>query len=270
MWIAAAQNLIGKEPHLNGRQIRTLMQRAHDAGARLVHFPEGAMSGYQPFKGQDCPALRQELELTRNLASKLKLWTVVGSDHPLTPPHRPHNSLYVISDEGQLVARYDKRLCSHNEIHNHYTPGRKPVVFSVDGFRFGLALCIEIQFPELFLEYEKLGIDCLLFSSHSKDPLFGIIAQSHAATNNYWFSVSVPAQYASALPSGVVGPDGYWISQCRRDAISDLALIKLDRSSPQFDVAINKARPWRQTAREGGVYEVRCVDDPRSRNALEF
>jgi hypothetical protein len=31
---------------------------------------------------------------------------VLGSAHPLTPPHRPHNSLYVISDQGHVVNRY--------------------------------------------------------------------------------------------------------------------------------------------------------------------
>lgn len=268
--MATAQSTINREAHDNGREIRSLMQRARDAGARLVHFPEGAMSGYPPCETQNWQALREELDLTAALAGKLKLWTVLGSDHQLTPPHRPHNSLYVISDTGELTARYDKRLCSFSEINNHYTPGRAPVVFTVDGFRFGLALCIEIHFPELFLEYEKLGIDCLLFSSHSKDPIFGVMAQGHAAANNYWLSVSVPAQYAGALPSGIIGPDGYWIAQCTPNPMPDLTLVELDRSLPQFEVALNKARPWRQVARDGEVFAERHVQDPRSENTTGF
>jgi predicted amidohydrolase len=140
MWIAAAQSIVNREPRQNGREIRSLMQRAHDAGARLVHFPEGAMSSYQTRERHDWGALHEELELTAKLAGRLKLWTVLGSDHRLTSPNRPHNSLYVISDSGDLVARYDKRLCSFNEINNYYSPGRNPVVFSADGFQFGCAL----------------------------------------------------------------------------------------------------------------------------------
>ena len=228
------------------------------------------MSGYPSFENQDWGALLEELERTAALAAKLKLWTVLGGHHRLTSPHRPHNSLYVISDAGDVVARYDKRLCSFNEINHHDSPGRDPVVFAVDGFRFGCALCIEINFPELFLEYGKLDVDCLLFSSHSKDPVFGILAQGHAAANNDWFSVSVPAQYANALPSGVIGPDGYWVAQCTRDAIPDFSLSQMDRSSSRFDRALNKARPWREIAREGVIFAARQVRDGRSENKTEF
>ena len=234
------------------------------------------MSGYPSSESQDWDGLLKELDLTAALAAELKLWTVFGSNRRLTSPNRPHNSIYVVSDSGDVVTRYDKRLCSFNEINHHYSPGHGPVVFTVEGFRFGCALCIEINFPEIFLEYEELDVDCLLFSSHSKDPMFGILAQGYAAANNYWFSVSVPAQYASALPSGVIGPDGYWMSQCTRnfsadrDPIPDLALVKLDRSSMSFDVALNKARHWRRIAREGGIYAMRRVNDCRSENKTGF
>ncbi|MFE4336056.1 nitrilase-related carbon-nitrogen hydrolase, partial [Streptomyces sp. NPDC056831] len=71
------------------------------------------------------------------------------------PPHRPHNSLYVVSDEGALAARYDKRYLSNTELSYLYTPGTAPLVFEVDGIRFGTALCIEANFPELFEQYER-------------------------------------------------------------------------------------------------------------------
>lgn len=270
MWIAAAQSHVNHAPKENGREIRSLMRRAHEAGARIIHFPEGAASGYPVSGAEDWQVLRDELDLIAALAGELKLWTVLGSAHPLTPPHRPHNNLYIISDAGQVVARYDKRLCSLNEINNLYTPGRDPVVFTVDGFRFGCAICIEVNFPELFLEYGRLGIDCLLFSSHSKDPIFGVLAQGHAAANSYWLSVSVPSQHAGILPSGVIGPDGYWIAQCRRDATPDLVLVRLDRSLPQFDIALTKARPWRQVVRKGEIFAERYAQDPRSDNKTSF
>ena len=109
------------------------MRRAAEAGARLIQFTEGAIFGYKSEVGQHAPAnwdvdwsvLRNELETTAALAGELQLWTVVGSNHPLTPPNRPHNSLYVISDAGELVARYDKRLLSFNEVTNWPSNGRQ-------------------------------------------------------------------------------------------------------------------------------------------------
>ncbi|WP_331759084.1 hypothetical protein [Streptomyces anulatus] len=40
--------------------------------------------------------LREEAESIAALAGELRLWTAFGSIHPLTPPNRPHNSLFVV------------------------------------------------------------------------------------------------------------------------------------------------------------------------------
>ena len=81
------------------------------------------------------------------------------------PPHRPHNSLYVVSDRGELVTRYDERLLSNTKISFMYSPGKIPVTFEVDGVRFGCALGMEAHYPEIFIEYERLDVDCVLFST---------------------------------------------------------------------------------------------------------
>ncbi|MCU1503823.1 MAG: hypothetical protein JWM12_3177, partial [Ilumatobacteraceae bacterium] len=99
--------------------------------------------------------------------------------------HRPHNSLYVISDQGRIV-RYDKRFCSNTEITQFYSPGFEPVVFDVDGYRFGCSICIEVNFPQLFAEYERLGVDCVLLSAWPVDAIFLTKARAHAAINCYW------------------------------------------------------------------------------------
>jgi predicted amidohydrolase len=269
--IGIAQSLITPDVRINGAHIRALLRRACDAGARLVHFPECALSGYtksqiRDWARVDWAALREELGETIALAGALGVWVVLGSAHRLTAPHRPHNSLYVISDAGRLVARYDKRRCSHTEVTRFFTPGVEPLVFAVDGFSFGCALCIELCFPELFLEYERLAVDCLLFSSYSEDLTYGVVAQAHAATNNYWVSFSVPAQCAHAVPASLIGPDGSVVARGAHVAGVDLVVADLDRTAPEFDVALTKARPWRATARQGAIYASRWVDDPRSRD----
>ena len=145
-------------------------------------------------------------DATADLARELGLWVVVGSSHRLTPPHRPHNSLYVISDRGEVATRYDKRFLSHTEITGWHTPGREPCVFEVDGWRFGCALCIEVHFPEVFREYAELGVDCVLFSAYADDPMFGIQAQGYAASHSYWVSVSIPTQMSRGLTSRLIAP----------------------------------------------------------------
>jgi len=271
--IAVAQPTISADARENGGTVRRMMRAAADEGARLVHFPEGMLSGYaveqiEDWAQVDWAAVRAELEEVAALASELSMWVVLGSAHPLTPPNRPHNSLYVITDAGMLLDRYDKRICSHTEITRFFSPGFDPVVFEVDGFRFGCAICIEVNFPDLFTEYERLGVDCLLFSAYPVDSVFETKARAYAAINNYWVSLSVPAQTAELFPSALIGPDGQSIVRAGVEA--GLVVGELDRDAPAFDVALRLARPWRAVARVGDIYEERRVTDPRSEVRTAF
>jgi predicted amidohydrolase len=271
--IATCQPTASPDPRANGAEVRRMMRVSAAAGARLVHFPEGFLSGYAvanvaAWEDVDWVAVRHELEDVAALAGELGIWVVLGSAHPLTRPHWPHNSLYVISDEGKLVDRYDKRKCSHTELTRFYTPGFESVVFDLDGFRFGTALCIEINFPDLFAEYDRLGVDCMLVSAYPVDSIFAIKARGYAAIHNYWLSLSVPAQTTHLFHSALIGPHGDVLA----DAGADPGLVvgTLDREDPALHVALGLARPWRTTARAGGIYEERRVTDERSRVRTEF
>ncbi len=44
--IATAQSYISADVRENGQEIRRLMQQARGEGAAIIHFPEGALSGY--------------------------------------------------------------------------------------------------------------------------------------------------------------------------------------------------------------------------------
>ncbi|GHJ46581.1 amidohydrolase [Catellatospora sp. TT07R-123] len=265
--IATTQPAGSADARENGRKARELMRHAAAADVRLIQFPEGFLSGYAKeqiadWSDVDWTAVRDELRGVAELAAELGMWVVLGSAHPLTPPHRPHNSLYVISDQGRLVDRYDKRFCSNTEITGFYSPGFAPVVFDVDGYRFGCAICVEVNFPQLFAEYEHLGVDCLLLSAWPVDRVFFLKAQAHAAINSYWLSLSVPAQSADLMSSAVIGPDGSHLASA--DAATELAVVTLDRGAPEFHMALDLARPWRAAAAQGDIYRSRRVEDPRS------
>jgi len=101
--MAIAQLPITGDAHKNGGVIRAAMHEASAGKARLLHFPEGMLSGYAKHQITDWTTVdwqivRDELESIMALAAQLQHWVVLGSAHPLTPPHWPHNSLYIISD----------------------------------------------------------------------------------------------------------------------------------------------------------------------------
>ncbi|SFF72913.1 Predicted amidohydrolase [Actinoplanes philippinensis] len=268
--IAVAQTAITTDPATNGAAIHDAMRSAADQGARLVHFAEGALSGYA---GADKPyytgwdidwaPVTEALHRTAALAAELGVWVAVGGNHRLTGGHRPHNSLWVIDDRGEPVDRYDKRLLSYAEVTGLYTPGDHVCAFEVDGFRFGCLICIEVNFPELWIEQRAAGVDCVLFSTYSEDPVFETIVRAHAAMHGYWVSIALPAQCAHVTPSAVIGPHGHPLRHARAGG-SDVICVDLDRTDPALDVALHKAPAWRATARAGEVYAARRVTDPRS------
>jgi predicted amidohydrolase len=296
MRLAVAQTTLCEDPRdrdelrASGREIRRLMSEAQKSGARLIHLPEGAtcspnkrvMSvdgpdtvGASDWDRFEWDVLQQELKATATLARELKLWTVVGSVHRLSAPNRPHNSMYVISDKGSVVTRYDERLLSNTKISYMYTPGSAPVTFEVDGFHFGCSLGMEAHFPEIFSEYERLDVDCVLFSSTgvgtpANTGVFATEAQGHAATNSFWVSYSVDAQQSRFAPAGVISPGGDWLAQCPQDSSASVVTVELDETAENLADVLLRSRPWRRTAR-GGIYDPHFVrDDPRSDDRAAF
>jgi predicted amidohydrolase len=249
--IAVVQSRIENDIATNGSHIRAMLDRVAAAGARLALFPEGALSGYakaqvKDWDALDWPTLAAEQVLIRRYAAELGVIAVVGSATPVIRG-RPHNSLHVLP----INIRYDKRLLSYSEVTDWYMPGFAPMTFAQDGFSFGLSICIEVQFPELFAGYEALGVDCILHATYGMGPVGDVILRGHAATTCLWIAAATCAN-ADTPASGIVGPNGNWLARCGTGV--DMAVADIDRSDPQFDIALNKARPWRRIARQGQIY----------------
>ncbi|WP_162651482.1 carbon-nitrogen hydrolase family protein [Lentilitoribacter sp. Alg239-R112] len=255
--IASAATSISADIEENAALIIANIEAAAAAGARLVQFPEAALSGYvkaqiKTWSSYDWLLLDQKLNEVREAAKARKIWIVVGSAQK-QENKRPTNCLHVINDLGERVACYDKRFCSHSEMTYWYSAGKKPVTFEIDDFTFGCVICIEVHFPELFSEYETLDVDCLLFSAYNRDEMFVTQAQGHAACNNYWISYCGPKQCQKDCTNVIIGPDG--CIQMRNVEESELLISTLDKSDPRYDVALNKARPWRRLARTRSIYD---------------
>lgn len=271
--MAAAQTFVSANITKNGEAIRNIIREASTAGAKLVNFCEGALSGYaksqilapENWQQFDWQKQEDELKAIATTCAEQKVFAAVGAAHRIDDRTPPHNSLYVFSDSGELLTRYDKRLISHSELRGWYTPGTVAIVFEVEGLKFGCAICIESQFPEVFIEYEKLGVDAVLFSSYGLPEYFQIALRSHAGLNCVWISSATPAQEASKGPAHVIGPDGSWIDRCTETHENSFALANLDRDDPDFHVPIKLARPWRAKARQGDIYQSKLSDHSRSR-----
>lgn len=252
--IAVAQSTVHQDPtnaallRESGAEVRRLMREAADAGARLIHFTEGAICcpdkrvmselgpdeiGPSDWRKAEWTVLQEELDRIAGLSGELRIWTVIPSVHQLPAPSRPHNSMYVVSDQGKVVARYDERMLSTTKITWMYTPGKQPVTFAVDGYRFGLALGLDVLFPELFTEYDRLDVDAVLvsYSTSGSSGQETVLTQARgcAVANTYWISFAVPANPAASVVSGVIDPHGNCAVEGPADNTPAIAVTDLHR-----------------------------------------
>ena len=276
-----------------------LLQEAKTQGADVASFPECALSGYagsdfETNASIDWQGLASAVAQVAAVAASLQLWVILGSAHRLTPPHKPHNSLYIISDEGRIVDRYDKRFLSGDAMENagdlaHYSPGDHFSVFDIKGVRCGALICVDCRYPELYRAYKRLGVELMFHSYHAghiddrkwvaieteigeKNHAFnpattfpGIIqpaAMHVAAGSNYmWISCPNTAAYRSCWPSFFVRPDGVITGRLELHESGVLISI-VDTSATFYDLTA----AWRERAMTGVLHSGEVVNDPRSSN----
>jgi deaminated glutathione amidase len=203
--VATCQFPVSADIAANLRHAKRQMSLASQRGARVAHFPEGALSGYagtdfQNFAGFDWDQLREATDEIAEGSRQLGIWVVTGSAHQLTGSHKPHSSLYVISDTGQIVERYDKRFCSGDPVHQsgdlaHYTPGSHFSTWAIDGIRCGALICYDYRFPELYREYSKRGVQLMFHSFHAARASPGRIAAMREAIGPHYAKLNPAATY---------------------------------------------------------------------------
>ena len=227
--IATCQFAVSDSITRNAKQICAQMQKAKKTGADIAHFPECALSGYvgfdfANFDGFDWELLKKETLKIMALAGKLKLWVALGSVHPLTSPNKPHNCLYLISPDGKIHDRYDKRFCVAGEL-RRFTPGNRFAFFTINGVKCTLLICFDLRFPEVYRALYKQGVNCVMqsfYNARQKGPsvhthIMRQTMQANAATNHFWVSMSNASGYYSPYPSCFIQPDGVIVKQLKQN-----------------------------------------------------
>ena len=167
--IAVLQMTSGIDPARNAETIARAASEASEGGAAMLFTPE--MCGLidrdrkraeEHIVGEaDNVVLRRACEAAREHG----IWIVLGSlaiAREDAVDHRFANRSFVIDDEGEIRARYDKIHMFDVDLatgeswreSNAYAPGDAVVTVETPVGRLGLAICYDIRFPALF---EALG-----------------------------------------------------------------------------------------------------------------
>jgi len=281
----------------NFQHVSRQMRSAKEQGAHVAHFPEACLSGYA---GADFPSYKDfnwELleQCTREileLARQICLWVILGSTHRLSGQNKPHNSLYIINDDGQIVDRYDKMFCAGDESGEtgdlaHYSPGNHFSVFEIGGVRCGALICHDYRYPELYREYKRRGVQLMFHSYHaghlsperfqamqdevgaehqksnpgSTLPGITMPATMHAAAANNYMWISCPNSSAreSCWPSFFVRPDGVITGRLQLH-ITGILLSTVNTDEPLYDSTV----AWRERAMNGIFHSGTLVQDERT------
>lgn len=276
LMLATCQFPVSADIEANGRWIRKQMREAASQGAELIHFSECALSGYagaehKTLDNLDWDSLRRETESILTLARELGVWVVLGSTHRLENGDKPHNSLYLISPEGKVVDRYDKRFCTEGDL-KWYSPGDHLVTFEVNGVRCGLLICYDIRFPELYRQYELRDVRLMLHSFHNAGSkketihpkIMPVTAQARAATNGMFVSInnsSAPRSWQSRF----ITPDGLVAAELSLDQPGVMVNL-VDTTREYYDAA----KPFRRDTIQGKLHSGETVDNPRSADRTSF
>ena len=272
--IATCQFPVCADIETNARHIAALMRDAAEQEADIVHFSECALSGYAgvdfaSFEGYHWGLLKEKTLEIIELAGELQIWVVLGSSHRLTEPHKPHNSLYLISREGKLVDRYDKRFCTGIDFDN-YTPGDHFVHFDINGVRCSLLICFDLRFPELYRALYKDGVKCIFqsfYNARQQGPsvhsdIMRQTMQANAANNGFWISMTNSCGWFCPYPSCFIQPDGRIIAQLE-DHKEGLMVNTVDVSETFYD----PSAPYRDMAIDGKLTNAaETVNDMKSAN----
>jgi len=273
--IATCQFADGYDPHRNAAVIRGQIARAKKMRADVVHFHECALTGYswatEPIK-RDWQAWRKAAESICNEARRQKIWVILGSAHPLTPPHKPHNSLYVITPAGVILDRYDKRFLMPGEL-EHYTPGNRFVTFTINGVKCGLLICFDLRFPELYRQLLKRGVRVVFQSFYNArmdgpgvhEHIMRQTLQAHAACNSMWLSAPNSTNRFSRWSSVFITPDGVIAKSLPRHR-AGVMVNTVDLAEKFYD----PVSPFRHLAINGTLHNGRLVKDPRSSRVKSF
>jgi predicted amidohydrolase len=297
--VATCQFPVSAHIEQNAAWMARQMREATRRGARVAHFPEGALSGYagtdfETFTGYDWDTLARATGSIAQLARELGIWVAAGSAHRFSDTSAPHNSLYVISDRGDITARYDKRFLSSTDA-EHYSPGSHFTTWDIDGIRCGALICYDYRFPELYREYKRQQAELVFHSFHAG----GMPAQTLAAVgeaigpelaplnpaatftypgitmpaamtaaaagSHVWISCPNSSRRESCWPAFAVRADGVTVGRLRRNR-AGILLTTVDTSLALYD----STAAWRGRALAGQLHSGTLVSDPRSTDRRSF
>ena len=164
------ESLIGNK-QANFDKVEQLVEKHLDLETDILVLPEVWNVGW------DCSYFKKSAEninnsptinLLKKIAIKYNVNLIGGSfieEKNINNEIKYFNTCPVIDRQGEIICAYNK-----NHLFSYYddsensviTKGNNPKIVTIDKVKFGLSICYDIRFPEIYRAYRKAGADVLI------------------------------------------------------------------------------------------------------------
>ncbi|WP_203228060.1 nitrilase-related carbon-nitrogen hydrolase [Roseovarius dicentrarchi] len=225
--IAVWQTTPHHDPHQALAALKDAARRARANGADLIITPEMALGGYNIGPAQ-CRALAASadalVEGMKSIAIDHDIAIIAGLALP--GPGAPYNAAIALDAAGAELGRYHKTHLYGDVDRSQFSPGAAlPAVFTLNGWTVGLAICYDIEFPEVARALALQGADMILVPTANMSPFDSVAtrlvparAEENAVFVAYANYTGVEGAFDYGGLSCICGPDGNDLARAAQGA----------------------------------------------------
>ncbi len=258
-WIAGVQIETGKDTRKNTKKIETYIKKAGENSPDFLIIPEMFEIVAKPADVENYTH-KIPCDLTEMLseyAAKYNM-NIIGGSFFEEDDGKVYNTSLIFNRKGAIVGKYRKMhlfdAFGFNES-SAITPGEKPLLLDLDGLRFGVGICYDIRFPELFRYYSVNGAQVVFLPAAFFQPnhdhwvlnirsraLDGTIFVASAnQTGKYWVGRSMVAD-PWGIPVASAGThEGFYITEIDTDRIQEVRKKLPTLNGRRFDVVLRNS-----------------------------
>lgn len=234
-------------PEGNIALLERVAEKACAGGAALVVAPELFLTGYAI--GADAarrlaePIDGTSIRAARHIAREKKVALAFG--FPERAGDAVYNTAIVIGADGTVLASYRKTHLFGDVDREQFSDSlMAPGLFEIGGFKAGLLICYDVEFPENVRAHALNGADLVIVPTALMQP-FDVVAKTIVPARAYENQVFLAyvdrcgseGQFDYCGLSCVVGPDGSDLARAGRG--EELIFADLDRAQLEQSRRIN-------------------------------
>jgi len=251
----------------NLRKVVSFVEEAVDHNIDIVGLPE--MFNYFSIKKEDIVANAEYLNgptigTLKDLAKEYSIYIHAGSIFEISEEEdKVYNTSVILNPQGKIIGVYRKIHLAELNVKNgvkyheseYVKAGNEIVTIDINRVRFGLTICRDIRFPELYRKLTLLGAEAIwvpaAFPVSTGKDHWEILCRARAIENQVY--ILAPAQIGKSPESDyinygrslIVDPWGIVITQAPDEEtiiISEIDIDRIYRIREQVPV-LNQRRP---------------------------